>query len=125
MRLLLDSHVLLWWLEDPKFLDRKLEAILHDPKNEAYFSPVSIWELGLKVAKGNLTFPSNFTEILLADGFDELTVTSTHAIRTLALPRIHLDPFDRMLIAQALTEGLVLATRDAHISRYDVPTIQA
>lgn len=125
MRLLLDSHVLLWWLEDPKLLDRKLQTILHDPRNEAFFSPASIWELGLKVAKGNLQFPSNFTDILLADGFDELPVTSAHAMRTLTLPRIHLDPFDRMLIAQTLCEGLVLATREATISRYDVPTIKA
>jgi PIN domain nuclease of toxin-antitoxin system len=125
VRLLLDSHVLLWWLQDPRLLDRKLQAVLQDPGNEAFFSPVSIWELGLKVAEGKLRFPAALTDHLLADGFDELPVVTAHAMRILTLPHIHLDPFDRMLIAQSLCEGLVLATRDAAISRYDVPTIPA
>ncbi|WP_221030707.1 type II toxin-antitoxin system VapC family toxin [Actomonas aquatica] len=125
MRLLLDSHVLIWWLEDPRQLSPELRPLLQDPGNTAYFSPASIWELGLKVAKGKLRIPSDFTAILVDDGFDELPVTAAHATHTLSLPPLHSDPFDRLLIAQALCEGLVLATRDAWIPRYDVPTIQA
>lgn len=125
MRLLLDSHVLIWWLEDPKLLHRRLRPLLHDSSNEAFFSAASIWELGLKIAKGKLRLPANFADLLTADGYDELPVTATHAVRTLSLPSIHPDPFDRLLIAQALCEGLVLATRDACIQRYDVPVIEA
>ncbi len=125
MRLLLDSHVLIWWLEDPRLLSPKLRPLLQDPGNAAYFSPASIWELGLKMAKGKLRLPPHFADLLIADGFEELPVTTAHAQRTLTLPPLHPDPFDRLLIAQALCEGLVLATRDAYIPRYDVPTITA
>lgn len=125
MRLLLDSHVLIWWLEDPNLLDAKLKALLRDNTNEAYFSPASIWELGLKSSKGQLHMPSSFADHLISDGINELAVTAVHAMRSLTLPHIHFDPFDRMLVSQALCEGLVLATRDTTVMRYDVPTIEA
>lgn len=125
MRLLIDSHVLIWWLESPQLLSQHLRSILHDPNNEAFFSPASIWEIGLKVAKGKLRLPTHFADLMMADGFAELPVSSVHAMRTLSLPPIHLDPFDRLLIAQALCEGLILTTRDACIQRYDVPVIDA
>lgn len=125
MRLLLDSHVLLWWLDEPTRLAPALQAALRDPVNDAFFSPASIWELGLKSARGKLRFPPDLAAVLASDGIEELPITAAHATRTLTLPPLHLDPFDRLLIAQALVEGLVLATRDAHIIRYDVPVIEA
>jgi len=98
---------------------------MRDSTNEVFFSPASIWELGLKVAKGKLRLPLDIASVLESDGIVELPISAAHATRTLALPPLHFDPFDRMLIAQTLVEGLVLATRDQAIHRYDVPVIEA
>lgn len=125
MRLLLDSHVLLWWLDEPARLASPLRQVMHDPANEVYFSPASIWELGLKMAKGKLRLPLDLAAALESDGIVELPISAAHATRTLTLPTVHFDPFDRLLIGQALVEGLVLATRDQVIHRYDVPVIEA
>lgn len=125
MRLLLDSHVVLWWLDDPQRLAAPVRVAISDPTNDVFFSPASIWELGLKVTRGKLKLPPNLTNALEKDSIVELPITSQHAARSSMLPMIHLDPFDRLLIAQALCEGLVLATRDDMIMRYDVPTIDA
>lgn len=125
MRVLLDSHVLLWWLDEPARLANPLRCVMHDPNNEVFFSPASIWELGLKMAKGKLRLPLDLVPALASDGIVELPISAAHAARTLTLPTVHFDPFDRLLIGQALVEGLVLATRDQTIHRYDVPVIEA
>lgn len=125
MRLLVDSHVIVGWLEDPSQLKPRLRSLLHDPENAVYFSSASVWELCLKKAKGKLKLSDDFVDILIDDGFEELPVTSRHGIRASELPPIHQDPFDRMLIAQSLEEGLMLATHDRFILRYEVPTILA
>lgn len=125
MRVLLDSHVLLWWIDDPARLASPLRNVMHDPANEVFFSPASIWELGLKMAKGKLRVPLNLVPALASDGIVELPISAAHVTRTLTLPTVHFDPFDRLLIGQALVEGLVLATRDETIHRYDVPVIEA
>lgn len=125
MNLLVDSHVIVEWLDDPSRLKPKLRSLLQDPANAVFYSAASVWELCLKKAKGKLKLADNFVELLIDDGLEELSVTARHGIRASQLPFIHQDPFDRMLIAQSLEEGLVLATHDQIISQYEVPTILA
>lgn len=125
MRILADSHVLLWWLDDPKRVDVAARAAIADPANEVFFSAASIWEIGLKAGKGKLHIEGDVVAALQSDGFEPLPITMEHAARSLTLPNTHGDPFDRMLIAQALAEGLVLATRDRLILQYDVPVLEA
>jgi PIN domain nuclease of toxin-antitoxin system len=100
------------------------EAIA-DPANEVYFSAASVWELELKIRKGKLRMPGDFATVLAADGFMPLSVTVHHATRSSSLPAIHEDPFDRLLVAQAISEGLVFVTRDAAIQQYPVAVMRA
>lgn len=125
MRLLLDSHVIVWWALFPGRLRQETREALTRPSNEVFLSAASVWELGLKIARQKLAMPEDYAERLLADGFDELPVSIAHAKRSMSLPALHGDPFDRLLIAQALEEGLMLVTSDREIARYDVPTLQA
>ena len=125
MRLLLDSHVLIWWLENPDRIARPLRDAISEPANDVFFSAASIWELNIKSALNRLRLPQNFVMLLQQAGLDEMEINVSHAQATASLPLIHGDPFDRTLIAQALTEGLVLATRDRTIMRYDVPVLEA
>ena len=125
MRILADSHVLLWWLDDPKRIALPARAAIADPANAVFFSAASVWEIGLKIGKGKLRIDGDVVAALQSDGFEPLSITMAHATRSLVLPEMHDDPFDRMLIAQALTVGLVLATRDRLILQYDVPVIEA
>ncbi|HET8681263.1 MAG TPA: type II toxin-antitoxin system VapC family toxin [Micromonosporaceae bacterium] len=122
MSLLLDTHVVLWGLAgDPKLGDDFLDRLRHDP--DLFVSPVTVWEITIKQAAGKLDGPSDLAERVRDMGFRELPVTHAHAITAGRLPGHHRDPFDRMLVAQALTEGLTLATRDLDIQRYDVATL--
>ncbi len=125
MRLLLDSHVVVWWALYPGRLRAPTRDLLIAPENEIFLSAASVWELGLKIARQKLRLPADYTARLMADGFDELPVSIAHADRAMTLPLLHGDPFDRLLIAQALQEGLVLVTSDREIVRYDVPTLEA
>jgi len=125
MRILLDSHTIYWWIEDPSLMAAHCRNRICDPENEIFFSPASIWELFIKVSKGKLKVPFDLADQLKDYGIIELPIISEHAQRAASLPRIHDDPFDRRLIAQTLIESLVLATRDAVIKRYTVPTIDA
>lgn len=120
MRLLLDTHVLLWSvLESPALPDRFREA-LEDPEAEVFVSAVSVWEVSIKRALGKLPVPQNVFERALAAGCNALPVTWVHARAVEALPFHHHDPFDRLLIAQARVEGLVLVSADRVFSHYDV-----
>jgi PIN domain nuclease of toxin-antitoxin system len=125
MKLLADSCVLVWWLDDPKLLAAQARTAIADPRNEVFFSAASVWELGLKIRKGKLQMPSNFAGVLLQDGFSSLPVTVDHAARSILLPPVHEDPFDRLLVAQAMEEGLVIVTRDGVIPEYPVPVLRA
>jgi PIN domain nuclease of toxin-antitoxin system len=125
MRLLIDSHVVVWWLDNPAKLSPIARAALQDPSNEVFLSAASVWELGLKMAKGKLHMPPGFAEVLAQDGFENLDISVAHASRSMELPPHHADPFDRILIAQALLEGMVLVTRDGYIPSYDVPVMEA
>lgn len=124
MRLLLDTHVVIWWLADDPTLSDTLKSVL-DSEPDVYLSPVTVWEIAIKQAAGKIKEPADLAERLRNSGFKELSVTSEHAVAAGQLPMIHRDPFDRMLVAQARCAGLMLVTRDADIRKYEVPVIVA
>ena len=119
MSLLLDTHVILWWLTDDPTLSDEVKTRLDD-EPDVYVSPASLWEVTIKQSIGKLSEPIDVAEEIRDGGFRELPITFHHAIAAGQLPLIHRDPFDRMLVAQAQCEGLTLASRDPHIQRYDV-----
>lgn len=124
MRLLLDTHVLLWWLADDPALPRTIRAALADPSVEALVSAATAWEIAIKRALGRLDFPADELESILKDnGFKPLPITTAHAVAAGALPRHHADPFDRMLVAQAACESLTLASVDPMVARYGVTVL--
>lgn len=125
MRLLVDSCVLVWWLGNPGSLSPEARDAIAEPANEVFFSAASVWELGLKIRKGKLTMPLDFASALSSDGFTPLSVTVDHAVHSFTLPAIHEDPFDRLLVAQAIVEGLVLVTRDEVIREYPLAVMRA
>src|SRR5690242_15682893 len=110
MRRLRDSHAIVWWAVFPGRLRASTREAIASADNEVFLSVASIWELDLKIAKGKLLLPGGYAERLIADGFAELAITMIHAVRAAQLPMLHHDPFDRMLIAQSLAEGLLLVT---------------
>ena len=118
MRLLLDTHVYLWWLRDDRKLSARARKSIADA-DEIFVSSVSIWEASIKSALGKLHVDVDALVTGIAiSGFQELSMTAKHAARITTLPRIHRDPFDRMLIAQALCEPLRLLTIDARLREY-------
>jgi PIN domain nuclease of toxin-antitoxin system len=125
MRLLADSHVLIRWAENPAQLTLAARAAIADPDNEVFMSAASLWEIGLEVAKGKLRMQANFAQMLRLGGFADLPVHARHAERALTLPPVHGDPFDRMLVAQALEEGLTLVSCDQWIAIYGMRQIVA
>ncbi|MDH6465384.1 PIN domain nuclease of toxin-antitoxin system [Micromonospora sp. A200] len=124
MRLLLDTHVVLWWLTDDPTLSDELKDRI-DEESEVYASPVTVWEIAIKQSLGKLPGPVDLAEQVRDADLRELPIHHDHAVAAGRLPPIHRDPFDRMLIAQAQCEGLTLMTRDAHIQKYDVPVLVA
>ena len=125
MRLLLNTHTLLWWLSDWDRIAGPAREAIADPGNEVFVSAVSGWEIGIKKARGRLVAPDNLAALVDEKRLTHLPLTFAHAERAAALPPRHRDPFDRMLIAQAQAEGLTLVTRDSHIPLYDVRTMPA
>ena len=124
-RLLLDTHVLLWALEDSQALSVDARQSIADTRNEVFVSAVSIWEMAIKRSLGKLRAPDNLADTVQEAGFAALPITLAHAEQAGMLPPHHRDPFDRMLVAQALAEGLVVVTDDALISKYGVRTMPA
>jgi PIN domain nuclease of toxin-antitoxin system len=123
MSLLLDTHVALWGITgDPTLGEGFLDRLRHDP--DIFLSPVSLWEITIKQTAGKLAGPADLAELVRDMGFRELPVTHDHAIAAGRLPFHHRDPFDRMLVAQAVIEGLTLVTRDASIMLYDVDILK-
>jgi PIN domain nuclease of toxin-antitoxin system len=117
--LLLDTHVVLWGITgDPTLGADFLSRLRHDP--DIFLSPVTLWEITIKQAAGKLGGPFDLAEQVRDIGFREVPVTHAHTIAAGRLPGHHRDPFDRMLVAQAMIEGLTLVTRDRDIHRYDV-----
>ena len=118
---LLDTHLLLWSAENPDKLPRKTRRLLEDSSNRILFSAVSVWEIGIKhsLQRADFTFePELIRRSLLAADYEELPLTGLHAVTVASLPPIHRDPFDRILIAQALSEDLTLLTSDKIVARY-------
>ena len=121
MKLLLDTHVLLWAAGEPDRLSHETRALLGDPGNKLLFSSASVWEIAIKSRLGRGDFQVNARLLrrgLLDNGYEELPITSEHALAIDALPPIHGDPFDRILIAQATIEGIELLTTDQVVARY-------
>ena len=125
MSYLLDTHILLWWVEDDPRVRADTRAKIADPSHEVVVSVASLWEAAIKRAVGKLRFETTTLLDLSRGGMRVLPVTAEHALGAGDLPRHHDDPFDRMLVAQALAEGLTLISRDARLRSYDVVILEA
>jgi PIN domain nuclease of toxin-antitoxin system len=124
MRLLLDTHVLLWVLSGERLSKEARRAII-DPRNAVTMSAASIWEMSIKAELGRLELPDGWFEEAERQSIGVLSITAAHALAVRQLPSLHRDPFDRMLVAQAQVEGLVLVTRDEQIKQYDGSVLPA
>ena len=128
MKLLLDTQLLLWAAGQPKRLSAAARKLLNDPRNELIFSAASLWEVAIKSSLGREDFrvePRLLRRGLLDNGYVELPVTSQHAVNIDTLPPLHKDPFDRLLLSQALSEGITLLTTDSTLARYPGPLRKA
>lgn len=124
MKLLLDTQILLWAAGEPERLSVSARALLEDERHELVFSAASLWEVAIKSGLGREDFrvdPRLLRRGLLDNGYSELPITSLHAVGVEALPDLHKDPVDRMLLAQALAEGITLVTADARLADYPAP----
>ncbi len=124
MRLLLDTHVLIWAAGQDDRLSASARLLLERPGNELVFSAASLWEVALKRQGGKSDFgaePAVLRRRLLESGYVELPITGVHAAATSTLPEIHKDPFDRLLLAQAICEGITLVTADKTLASYPGP----
>ena len=124
-RFLLDTHVALWALAEPDKLSQLTRMALEDAENEVFVSVISAWEIAIERALGKLEAPNDLEATIGMQGFEPLLITFHHAAQAGGLPPHHGDPFDRMLIAQAQAEGLILVTRDSNIPLYGVRTMAA
>lgn len=120
MRLLLDTHILLWWLNDSPELSQRGRGLIAEPSNVIVVSAASIWEIRIKEGLGKLALPRKFQQVLEQQPFERLAITTEHAHGLRGLPPHHRDPFDRMLIVQARCEALTLLTADTVVRSYDV-----
>jgi PIN domain nuclease of toxin-antitoxin system len=121
MRLLLDTHILLWGAIEPERLSRVASALIESPDNEIVFSALSIWEIAIKTGLGRADFRIDagmLRRSLFDNGYVELAVTGAHAATLAGLPPIHKDPFDPMLVAQAIVEGFILLRSDPTVAKY-------
>lgn len=125
MKLLLDTHVLLWWLDDPFLLSDAARIEIASARNAVFVSAISVQEIVIKQARGLLTCPQPILPQIVASRFSPLSITLDHAQALLDLPPLHKDPFDRQLVAQAQAESMTLVTRDATLARYAVPVLTA
>ncbi|MDE2155711.1 MAG: type II toxin-antitoxin system VapC family toxin [Xanthomonadaceae bacterium] len=124
MKLLLDTHLLLWAAEGLEHLPPDARALMSEPENELFFSVASLWEIVIRRGLGRDDFkvdPAVLRRSLLDNGYSELSILSEHAVAIDTLPPIHKDPFDRLLVAQAIVEGITLLTADARVAEYPGP----
>ena len=124
MKLLIDTQLLLWAAGQPERLSAAARRLLNNPRNELLFSAASLWEIAIKHTLGRDDFraePRVLRRGLLDNGYAELPITSEHAVNIDTLPPLHKDPFDRILVAQAFSEGITLLTSDAQLARYPGP----
>jgi len=121
LKLLLDTHIILWLAGTPEKLSKSTNALLQASDNSLFFSAASIWEIVIKLGLGRKDFkvdPSRLRKMLTQNGYAELPITAEHALKIESLPALHKDPFDRMLLAQARAEGMMLLTVDPLIAQY-------
>jgi PIN domain nuclease of toxin-antitoxin system len=124
VRLLLDTHLLLWAAGPSPRLSSQARRLIEDPDNELLASAASLWEIAIKSALRRPNFPVNaslFRRNLLNNGYEELAVTGEHAVAVANLPPLHRDPFDRILVAQSVVEGITLLTTDPLVAQYPAP----
>ncbi len=124
MRLLLDTHLLLWAAGQPERLPAAARALIEDEQNELVFSAASLWEVAIKNGLGRDDFQADARLLrrgLLDNGYQELPISSEHAVAIDGLPPIHKDPFDRLLVAQSMVEGILLLTADPLVAQYPAP----
>ncbi|WP_287417989.1 type II toxin-antitoxin system VapC family toxin [Oceanithermus sp.] len=126
-RLLLDTHAFLWWISDDPRLSPAAREAIADGASEVFLSAVSVWEMVIKMGLGRLELPEDLESFLArqlqVNGFRPLAMTLPHALAVRHLPDVHKDPFDRLLVAQAQHEELVLVSGDVAVRRYPVPVI--
>ena len=125
MNLLLDTHVLLWWLDDPTFLSEQALISIKDPNNEVIVSVVSAWEIAIKKTLGKLEAPDNLKQMIGDAGFMLMPINYEHVWEVQDLPFHHDDPFDRLLVAQTKVENLMLVTRDSRMGAYKIAILNA
>lgn len=125
MNLLLDTHVLLWWLDDPTLLSEQALTSIKDTKNEIVVSVVSAWEIAIKKALGKLEAPNNLKQIVKDAGFTIMSINYEHVWQVKDLPFHHDDPFDRLLVSQTKVEKLMFVTRDSRLRTYNIPILDA
>lgn len=118
MRILLDTHLILWWLANSPSLSEQARALISAPENTVFVSAVNLWEIWLKESLGKLRLPPDFEGKLAAESFESLPLTGAQARQVALLPWHHRDPFDRMLVAQARVEDLTLLTADDPVTAY-------
>jgi PIN domain nuclease of toxin-antitoxin system len=126
MKLLLDTHIILWAAGQPEKLSESASSMLTAPENALFFSAASIWEIVIKRGLGREDFkvdPARLKKMLVTHGYTELSITAEHTLKVEILPLLHKDPFDRLLLAQARTEGMLLLTVDASILQYQESTM--
>ena len=124
MKLLLDTHLLLWAAGEPRRLSKRARTLIDNPDNELLFSAASLWEVAIKRGLGRQDFKVDARLLrrgLLDNGYSELPIISDHVVATESLPPIHKDPFDRVLVAQATVEGVTLLTIDSLVAQYPGP----
>lgn len=125
LKYLLDTQIFVRWMEGGKRLTKEIKTILENPRSVVYLSVASVWEMVIKKKLGKLRLPRNWKETLKDSRFEILPITLDHTYSIESLPLIHRDPFDRMLIAQALVEKATLITGDSKIKKYKVPILSA
>lgn len=118
MKILLDTHLLLWWLGKTRELSETARALISEPENTVFVSAVSLWEIWLKQSIGKLRLPEDFEAKIADEPFESLPLSANHARQVALLPWHHRDPFDRMLVAQARSENLILLTADDRVTAY-------
>lgn len=123
MRLLLDTHIFIWWDRQLQRVPSDVRSIIEEGANDILVSAATVWEIAIKRMTGKLVFPVPITVAIERMGFQLLPISGAHAEHAGGLPRHHGDPFDRLLIAQAMLEGLVLATQDPQMRPYGVPLL--
>jgi len=124
MKLLLDTHLLLWAAQGLEHLPTEAQMLMSEPENELFFSAASLWEIVIKCGLGRVDFKVDARVLrrsLLDNGYHELPIFSEHVVAIGALPPIHKDPFDRLLVAQAMVEGITLLTADRQVAQYPGP----